>query len=57
MKASELIKELTSLIEKHGDIDVVIPATDCCYYGYIDINEITVNRDRNTLEPKNIELQ
>ena len=28
MKASELIKELHKMIDKHGDLDIL---TECCY--------------------------
>ena len=42
MKASELIKELETLIEVCGDLEVEIPQTDNCYYGHTKINGIEI---------------
>jgi len=39
MKVSELIKQLSDLKEKHGDLDVMTEFTDYDDYGYPDTCE------------------
>ncbi len=49
MKASELIKELETLIKVCGDLEVRIPKTDRCYYGNTKIKDVEINQTNNGL--------
>lgn len=49
MKASQLIKELETLIKVCGDLEVRIPKTDRCYYGHTKIRNVEITQTSNGL--------
>lgn len=58
MKASQLIKQLSELVVKHGDVEVAYKDFGCDYASAVDITNVSYQNDpRYWAEPNFIYLE